>query len=155
VETYRTCRRLTLGNMAMFAVLWVLFLVRAPSVSPTDFIATALFGILSALTIVAVPAVTRRSVRPLPIGLSEEEARKRSSDSLAFATGFAGFVALIVPFWAMIVASMTRNPWTYAVPFVVGEVMLYRYVLPRPETVAAIRQRLEADGATAYLDMPA
>jgi hypothetical protein len=33
--------------------------------------------------------------------------------------------------------------------------MLYQHVLPRPETVAAIRQRLEADGATAYLDMPA
>jgi hypothetical protein len=82
------------------------------------------FATVSALTIVAVPAVARRSVRPLPVGISEEEARKQSSDHLAAATGFAAAMAPIVPFWALFAASMTRNPWTYAVPFVVAEVML-------------------------------
>jgi hypothetical protein len=74
---YRTCRRLTFVTMAMLALFWVLFLVQAPSVSPTDFIATGVFGIASALTIVVVPAVARRTVRPLPTGLSEVQAGTR------------------------------------------------------------------------------
>jgi hypothetical protein len=155
VGDYRTGRRIALGNMAMLALGWVIFVFLPPRISAADLIATVVFAAASAYTLVAVPAAARRRVRPLPVGLSEEDARKRSFDGLTAATGLAGAFGLVVPYGALCVAMLTKNPWTYAVPFVVAEVILYLYALPAPRTLAAIKQRLEADGATAYLDLHA
>jgi hypothetical protein len=153
VKEYRVGRRIALGNMAILALVGVILVVLPPRISAVDFIATGVFAVASAYALVAVPAAALRRVRPLPVGLSEEEARNRSLDSLADATAFAGAFGVVVPYSAVCVALMTNNPWTYAVPFVVAEVFLYLYALPAPRTLAAIRQRLEADGATAYLDL--
>jgi hypothetical protein len=144
-------RRIALGNMAIFAVLWVLFMLQPTSISAVDLIATGVFAVVSVYALYAVPAAALRGVRPLPVGLSEEEARQRSLDSLANVTAFGVASGLVVPYAAMFVAWLTKNPWTYAVPFVVAEVTLYFYARPAPRTLAAIRQRLQADGATAYL----
>jgi hypothetical protein len=152
VTEYRMSRRIALGNMAIFVVLWVMFVLQPTSISAVDLIVTGVFTVASVYAFHAVPAAALRGVRPLPLGLSEEEARKRSLDSLASATAFGGAFGLVVPYTSMIVAWLTKNPWTYAVPFVVVEVTLYLYVRPAPRTLSAIRQRLQADGATAYLE---
>jgi hypothetical protein len=145
-RAYRDGRVVVLWNMATMLLAWLAFVVVPVHISSVDLALTGVFVVASALTVLAVSAILRRTLRPLPLGLDEPTARIQSRERFTSAVSGVVILAVGVAYGACAVGFKTGNPTVYAVPFLVGEALMIRYALPRPATVESVRRRLEAEG---------
>jgi hypothetical protein len=152
VASYRTAWAVVIGNMVILVVAWAAFAFLPVEISGIDIAVAAVLALLSLPLLRAIPALMRAIVRPLAPATKEATARRQSVGAFVAAVGMTTAAVVWVPLIAVVTGLLTRNPLVYAVPFLVGEYLLYRYVLPRPATIAAVRGRLEADGATSHLE---
>ena len=152
MASYRTAWAVVIGNMVILVVAWAAFAFLPVDISGVDIAVAAVLALLSLPLLRAIPALMRAIVRPLAPATKEATARRQSVGTFVAAVGMTTAAVVWVPLIAVVTGLLTRNPLVYAVPFLVGEYLLYRYVLPRPATIAAVRGRLEADGATSHLE---
>lgn len=152
MASYRTAWAVVIGNMVILVVAWAAFAFLPVDISGVDIAVAAVLALLSLPLLRAIPALMRAIVRPLAPATNEATARRQSVGTFVAAVGMTTAAVVWVPLIAVVTGLLTRNPLAYAVPFLVGEYLLYRYVLPRPATIAAVRGRLEADGATSHLE---
>jgi hypothetical protein len=152
VASYRTARAVVIGNMVILVIAWAAFAFLPVEISSIDLVVSAVLALLTLPLLRAIPALMRAIVRPLAPATKEETARRQSVGTFVAAVGMTTAAVAWVPLISVVTGLVTRNPLAYAVPFLVGEYLLYRYVLPRPATIAAIRERLEAEGATSHLE---
>ena len=152
MASYRTARAVVIGNMVILVVAWAAFAFLPVDISGIDIAVAAALALLTLPLLRAIPALMRGIVRPLAPATKEETARRQSVGTFVAAVGMTTVAVVWVPLIAVVTGLLMRNPLAYAVPFLVGEYLLYRYVLPRPATIASIRERLEADGATSHLE---
>ena len=105
--------------------------------------------VLRLLTVEGV--VVRNNLRPIPRDTGETEARRLSAGRFTTAVSLAGILAPERPVPRSRCRHQGKQCGRVRRAVIVGEMLLYRHVLPRRAMVAAATRRLEAEGALSYL----
>ena len=135
-------RWLVVFGMIMLVVLVGLTFLDARPPGRADYVAAVVLAVPALLTLWWVPSYIRRTLSRARDTQPTVPSRTTPSpgDPLAIAFGVGLVVAQLVPVFAAAFAFGMGSPLVYAVPFVVGEWLLYRHVLPRPAVVAEARR---------------
>lgn len=134
---------------SLFIFLAVLVLVGLDLRQP-DVLWLALPLLLGLADLVLVPAVGS-TVRPLPMGVSEADARRISVGVLNTVTLLRFALAEAPALFGLVAAFASHSILPYAIGFAFALPLLLLFVYPRAAVVDGIRDNLESGGARSHL----
>jgi hypothetical protein len=143
-------RLVVLASVAAALVLFAVLAQLGLRFTPAGTVWLALPPILGASAVVLVPAVGS-TVRPLPYGTAEPEARRVGVQVVRVVT-YIRFTVAVSPALFGLVGSLISHSLLPAAVGIGFTVLLHLLlVYPRPRVLAGVRERLESGGTASYL----
>jgi F0F1-type ATP synthase membrane subunit c/vacuolar-type H+-ATPase subunit K len=147
VQTLRLIVLSAIGSLAAFFA--VLVAMGLPFDRP-DTLWLALPMVLGFADLVLVPAVGS-TVRPLPYGVGEADARRISANVLRTVTFLRFALAEAPALFGLIASFLAHSAVPYAIGFAFSVPLMLLYAYPRTAVVDAVRARLEAGGVPSHI----
>ena len=138
------------GLGAVALVVPVLFVGGLPVTQPES-LWLALPLVLGVADLVLVPAVGS-TVRPLPYGVGEADARRFSGAALLTVGTLRCALAEAPALFGLAASLISNSVVPYAIGFAFAVPLLVFYAYPRRGMVEAIRERLESSGVRSHIE---
>lgn len=143
-------RLVVLSTVAGLAALFGVLAIMGFTFTRTETLWIALPLVLGFADVVLVPAVGT-TVRPIPYGVSPEDARRISVRVLHTVTFLRFALAEAPALFGLAASIVAQSMLPYAIGFLFAVPLLSLFVYPRERVVNEVRDRLESGGAASHL----